>query len=65
VGQPGQICCKKICHNKNKPKVGGQETAFSPSHGAEILTVKTRRTEKATVKIKLQLKFKLSSSEKK
>ena len=51
MGQPGQICCKKICHNKNKPKVGGQETAFSPSHGAEILTVKTRRTEKATVKI--------------
>jgi hypothetical protein len=51
VGQPGQIWWKKICHSKNKPKVGGQETAFSPSLGAEILTVKNRRTEKATVKI--------------
>ena len=42
---------EKICHSKNRPNVGGQETALSPSHGAEILTVKTRRTDKATVKI--------------
>ena len=41
----------EICHSKNKPKIGGQKTAFSPSDGAENLTVKTRRTDEATVKI--------------
>ena len=41
----------KILHTENRSKVEGQETVLTPSQRAAILTVKTRRTDEATVKI--------------